>query len=309
MLAVPRELAGLKSVSLTDQDTFVSAAEQSDQKSWLYYFPFLYGFSQGVTQTLLWEAYEGSICLYYLKRGENGFRLHPYLPPFPFCPKAVKHALARTSDYNGSRSSKIIWLDESQRALLAGMGFDFELIEEEYIYDSELVRSRQGSNFARLRHKVNQACRIEGLLIRSYRKDDEEACLNLYDNWRRYLREERNVRVAGQTYQRHCITDAMSFKDSILQGEVILIKDCLCAFTFGGRIASSYGSLFVAISDHSVPGLGYVQRAHLVSNIKGVRYFNDSSDVQRAGLAEVKKAFNPVAMNALYRARLPSRRV
>ena len=49
-------------------------------------------------------------------------------------------------------------------------------------------------------------------------------------------------------------------------------------------------------------GLGYLQRHHLMMKLDAVRYFNDSSDVGRSGLADVKKSFNPIAMNTLYRA-------
>jgi hypothetical protein len=75
----------------------------------------------------------------------------------------------------------------------------------------------------------------------------------------------------------------------------------VCAVTFAGKLTTTYGSLYVAISDRDIPGLGYLQRYNLMMNIKGVRLFNDSSDVVRRGLAEVKKAFNPVGMNRLYR--------
>lgn len=302
MLDSPKELADLKPIRIEDQSTFVTAANEDDRTSWLYFFPFLHGFASGSTQTLLWEKVNGALCLYYLKERESDHRLHLYLPPFPYSPEALKHGLQRSKDFNRTRSARIMWVEENQKDLIAGQGFDTEVVEQEYIYDSELVRRREGSRFERLRRKVNQVNRIEGLEIRSYVKEDEEACLDLFDRWRRFLRDDRNIRVVGQNYQRNCIVNALSFGDEILRGEVILVDGRLCAFTFGGKITSAFGSLFVAVSDHAVPGLGYVQRTHLFSNIDGVRFFNDSSDAGRSSLADVKKSFNPVAMNTLYRA-------
>jgi len=132
---------------------------------------------------------------------------------------------------------------------------------------------------------------------------DVAPCLDLLRGWRRHLQDDRDIEVSGFTYMRSCVEDALSFADGIIGGEVIAIDGRICAFSFGGRITPDYGSLYVAISDHGVTGLGYLQRHHLMMNLaSGVRYFNDSSDVGRSGLADVKKSFNPVAMNMLYRA-------
>jgi hypothetical protein len=304
MLVIPSELVGLRPISLRDQSTFVSAVWESNQKSWLYFFPFLYGFSQAATQTLLWETWENSVCLYFLRQREAGYRLDLYLPPFPFSRHALEHALARIASFNGRQSCRITWVEECQKERVAEAGFNLELIEEEYIYDSEFLRSTTGSRFQRLRRNLSKARRLDGLQVRSYRKGDEQACIGLLNSWRRLLRDERNIQVSGQAYMRSCLIDALSFEDDILQGEVVHLNDRLCAFTFGGKLTASYGSLYVAVSDHEISGLGYLQRYNLMMNIKGVRFFNDSSDVGRPGLAEVKKAFNPVGMNRLYRGRL-----
>lgn len=304
MLAIPDELVGLRRISLRDQSTFVSAVSESNQKSWLYFFPFLYGFAQGATQTLLWETWEGSVCLYFLRQREAGYRLDLYVPPFPFSRQALKHALARIVSFNRRQSCRITWVEECQKERVAQAGFSLDPIEEEYIYNSEFLRSTTGPRFQRLRRNLNKARRLEGMQVRSYRKEDEQACIGLLNSWRRVLRDERNIQVSGQAYMRSCVIDALSFENGILQGEVVLQNDRLCAFTFGGKLTPTYGSLYVAISDRDIPGLGYLQRYNLMMNIKGVRLFNDSSDVGRPGLAEVKKAFNPVGMNRLYRGRL-----
>ncbi|HEY7763865.1 MAG TPA: hypothetical protein VIB38_02650 [Aestuariivirgaceae bacterium] len=182
-----------------------------------------------------------------------------------------------------------------------------ELIEEEYIYDGELLRDRAGPSFYRLRRNLSKTGRIEGLQILKYDKGHEEQCLQLLRSWRRFKENERSVRVTGRSYMRSCLLDALSFRSNLLIGEVILINDRLCGFAFGGQISRNYGSLFVALADHQVPGLGYLQRHHLMMTMQHLRYFNDSSDLGQSGLAEVKKSFNPVAMNAVYRARSTSR--
>ena len=302
MLTVPDDLDELSRISLSDQKTFVGAATASDQRSWLYYFPFLYGFAQGATQTLLWEVFDGAICLYYLRLREEVLYLDLFLPPYPFSAKALKHAQGRLRAFNERKTTRIMWVDDAQKDAVGECGFDFRAVEAEYIYDSEPIRAANGPEFYRLRRNLSKARRIPALDIREYRETDVEPCLELLKAWRRHLQNDRDIEVSGFTYMRSCVEDALAFADGIIKGEVITINDRICAFSFGGGITPAYGSLYVAISDHGVTGLGYLQRHHLMMKLDGVRYFNDSSDVGRSGLADVKKSFNPIAMNTLYRA-------
>lgn len=302
MITVPDELGELHRISFKDQTSFVSAVKESNQKSWLYYFPFLYGFAQGVTQTLLWEVYDGAICLYYLRLREEVYYLDLFLPPFPFSADALRHAQDRLKSFNEQNKTRIMWVDDVHKEQLGKQGFEFREVEAEYIYDSESVRAAAGPQFHRLRRNLSKTRRIADLQIREYRCSDVASCLQLLRNWRRHLQDDRDIEIAGFTYMRSCVEDALSFDNDIIKGQVIALNDRICAFSFGGHINSSYGSLYVAISDHGVTGLGYLQRYNLMTSISGVRYFNDSSDVGRAGLADVKKSFNPIAMNTLYRA-------
>lgn len=304
-LTIPSELNELNRLSLNDQITFTSAATESSQKSWLYYFPFLYCFSLSDSQTLLWELHDGVICLYLLRRHDDRYRLDLYLPPFPFSSAAMKHALERSASFNGARFCCVLWVDEQMKGPLESEGFRTRPIEQEYIYNTDQVRSLSGKNFHRLRGKLNRARKIPNLELRDYRPADEEPCRELLRRWRRFLRDEKDVEVSGYYYSERCLDHALSFQGDILKGEVITVDDRVSGFTFAGRISASYGSIFMAISDHDVPGLGYLQRFSLMVNSQGIPYFNDSSDTDRAGLAEVKKSFNPVEIHNLYRADPP----
>jgi hypothetical protein len=305
MMNIPNELSGLSRVSLNDQGAFVSATTEANLKSWLYYFPFLYCFSLSNNQTLLWESHDGAICLYFLRRHDDKYRLDLYLPPFPFSPAAMKHVLERIASFNGARFCRILWADEQLKTPLESEGFRTRPIEQEYVYDTEQVRSLSGKNFHRLRRNLNRVKKIPNLELRGYRPTDEEPCRELLRRWRRFLRDEKDVEVSGYYYSERCLDHALSFQGDILRGEVITVDNRVCGFAFAGRISASYGSLFLAISDHDVAGLGYLQRFSLIVNSQGIPYFNDSSDTGRAGLAEVKKSFNPVEIHNLYRAHLP----
>jgi len=301
MLTIPDDLRELSRLTLEDQAIFVPAVTESGQKSWLYFFPFLYSFSLSTSQTLLWERHGAAICLYVLRLRDDRLRLEVYLPPFPFDGDALRWALERANSFNRSRSSRVIWMDQHHSALLEREGLEVKAIEEEFVYDGEQVRSARGKDFERLRRKLNQTRRIPGLQIRPYRAEDHAACKDLLVRWRRLLRDEKRVEIDGYWYTMRCLEHAADFQAGLLKGEVITVDDRICAFTFGGRISASYASIFITISDHDVPGLGYLQRHSLMTNNPEMPYFNDSSDAGRAGLSEVKRAFNPVEMHTLYR--------
>ena len=110
--------------------------------------------------------------------------------------------------------------------------------------------------------------------------------------------------IDGYGFTRRCIENAPHFESGILRGEVVTAGEKLVAFTFGGYIAPGVESIFITISDHEFPGLGYLQRHSFISNAPGTRFFNDSSDADLSGLEQVKSSFRAVEMNHLYRASL-----
>ncbi len=294
---------GLSQLVISDQGAFVAAMAQSQQKSWLYFFPFLYSFALAPNQSLLWERVGSSICIYIKRVINNVPRLRLYLPPFPFSVEAIKQAECRQRSFNGDGNFEIVWAEQAVGPELMRLGYCMQHRESEYIYDGDLVRAAAGKDFERLRRQVNRARRIPGLTIRSYERGDQAACLELLIRWRRE-RTSLGINIDGYGYTRRCVENAAEFKNGLLRGEVILVGGKLVAFSFGGLINSRTESVFLTISDHEVPGLGYLQRYNFISHVPTVKFFNDSSDANRAGLEQVKSSFRPVEMNHLYKASL-----
>jgi hypothetical protein len=299
---VPR-LAGLSPVLVDDQKTFTSAAANGKCKSWLFYFPFLHSFGHTPGQPLLWENAAGSICIYILRNIKEVPRLRLYLPPFPFARVALESAEARQREFNGDGRCQVVWADQQSGPDLLLKGYRLDYRESEYLYDGDLVRSAAGGDFERLRRYVNRARRTPGLAIRSYQHSDQGACLDLLARWRRQ-RNEDGVSIDGYGFTKRCIENAPHFEDGILRGEVAIAGEKLVAFTFGGCIAPGVESIFITISDHEFPGLGYLQRHRFISNAPSTKFFNDSSDADLSGLEQVKSSFRAIEMNHLYRATL-----
>lgn len=294
---------GLSQLAISDQETFVSAMADCKQKSWLYFFPFLHSFSLAPKQSLLWERVGGSICVYMMRSIDGVPRLRLYLPPFPFKAEALKSAEDRQRSFNGDGNCEIVWAEQLVGPELMRLGYRMQYRESEYIYDGDLVRASAGREFERLRRYVNRARRTPGLTIRNYEQEDQEACLELLVRWR-HERTSQRANIDGYRYTRRCIENALEFKNGLLRGEVIIVGEKLVAFSFGGLIGPNVESIFLTISDHEFPGLGYLQRHSFMSKAPTVKLFNDSSDADLSGLEQVKSSFRAIEMNHLYRASL-----
>ena len=303
MLDIPEQLAALRRLAIKDQARIVGAASAAELSAWRSYFPYLYGYARGGSRTLLWEIEDDAVCLYILRPRNGMLRLDLYLAPFPFSARALRHAQDRANDFNRSSSCEIVWVEEAQRPAIESLGFRTQLRESEYIYDARQVRSMDGPSFARLRRNVGKAQRISDVSLRDYQAQDEVACLALLRNWRDALRDGKGVDVKSHTYMSRCVRNAFAFDGDLLRGTVALVDERVVGFCFGGRMGQSLGNLFVCVSNHNMPLLGYLLRQDFVARSEGIARFNDASDAGREGVALVKRAFNPVAMLPLYRAR------
>jgi hypothetical protein len=243
------------------------------------------------------------VCLYVLRPRDEVLRLDLYLPPLPFSTRALRHAQDRVKDFNRSSSCEIVWVEEPQRPVIESLGYRTQLRESEYLYDAQQVRSMDGPPFARLRRNVGKARRIPDLSMRDYQAHDEAACLALLRGWRDALRDGKGVDVKSHTYMSRCVRNAFAFEGDLLRGTVALLGERMVGFCFGGRMGPTLGNLFVCVTDHELPLLGYLLRQDFVARSVGIERFNDGSDAGREGVALVKRAFHPVAMLALYRAR------
>jgi hypothetical protein len=140
--------------------------------------------------------------------------------------------------------------------------------------------------------------------VRDYKKDDQRACMDLRKQWYNNLMS-KGLKI-GPYY--HCVAGCLekfeSFPSERIKGQILEVAGSVRAFSFGGPIRKSLGCIFITISDHDMPGLAYLQRYHLLTSMPQLTYFNDSYDNGRPGLAQVKRAFRPVAMHGIYSARI-----
>jgi hypothetical protein len=296
------ELADLAGVEAEDADAFFTATEHARVKSGVYYFPRLY-FWQTRARMLLWERRAGTILVYEVRRRKVGLQMKLYIPPLPFDPAALRHAVQRMRDFNGDQSSRIIFAQESDAVPLSQEGFAISLKWEEPIFDRAAVMALEGSGFKRLRQELSAALRQGLVETRPYTAVDQPACLALTDAWRERL-IAKGMKVAdAYSHTVACLTAADRFPPSLLKGLVVEVNGEVRGFAFGGPITSTMGRTYHCITDTNFRGLAYLLRHRLMAEFPDLSHFNDGPDGGLPGLRDLKQRFRPVEMYKAFRAR------
>jgi Phosphatidylglycerol lysyltransferase, C-terminal len=303
MLSIPRELSELAMIEIEDRKIFSDAVEHSSIVSWLYYFPFLHLFGHTAkNQILLYEQFDGAVLIYLLRKREGRLRLSLFLPPFPFHPVPLRHAVRRMRDFNGDRSGRIIWVQEGEALLVAREGFEIFFKEEEFIFDRAAVKALEGAGFRSLRQELSRAQKPGLVETRNYTAADRPACVALVETWRERL-IANGMQADGYNHTVGCLATAERFPSSLLTGLVVEVNGEVRGFGFSGPLTRTMGCNFLCITDTSFRGLPHLLRYRLMDGFPDLIHFNDSTDSGRPGLRELKQRFRPVEMHGLFSAR------
>jgi hypothetical protein len=285
-----------------DAGVFLAAAEQAQAKAWFYYFPRLYFYGQSKRHLLRWERHAGSILLYQIRQQKSGSRMDLYLPPFPFDSGALRHAVQRMRDFNGDRSGRIVFVQETDILRVAREGFEVFLKSEEFIFDRAAVMALEGAGFRSLRQELSRALRQGQVETRPYTRADQSACLALTEAWKARL-TTNGMKATPYRYTLACLAAADLFPPSLLSGLVVEVDGEVRGFAFSGPITSTMGCNFLCVTDPGFRGMPHLLRYRLMAGFPDLLYFNDSTDSDRPGLRELKQRFRPVEMHNLGSAR------
>lgn len=295
-------LADLAPIKVEDADLFLSVMEQAGVKAAFYFFPHLYFAGQSRSRSLLWEQHAGSLIIYQVRRQKDGSEMRLYCPPLPFDAAAMRHAMQRMQDFNGSRSGRITFVPEEQALQVMREGFSIQLKSEDFIYDRAAVVALEGSRFAKLRQELSRALRQGQVEARPYASADRSACLALTEAWRERL-ASRNMKVgAAYGVTKACLTSGHHFQPPLLTGMVVEVDGKVCGFGFSGLLTSRMGCNYACVTDLAYPGLTLVLRRHVMGAFPDIAHFNDADDANRPELRASKQRFNPVEMYGVFKA-------
>jgi glutathione synthase/RimK-type ligase-like ATP-grasp enzyme len=301
-------IKGLKPISLTDLNLFKDAFARGNRSGWIHYFPLIYLYSLGKNHTILYREDSGSICTFFYKKNLEdpaGGRLAIYFPPAPMNGTALKNAIELVNDYNKSKYTRIVWLDEQEAdelGYVSGLKFELNYKYEEYLYNPELYRDMAGKQFARIRNQNNKILKIPNLEILPYTAKYADECLNLLINWET-TQGAKYEHFDDRIYTRNCLKYADLFDEKDLLGKVITIDNEIKSFAFGGQMFGDIATWFISKSDHSVTGLNNYILCELFRSLEPYKLINGSSDLGYPGLKFAKESLQPVDKLKIYDAK------
>jgi len=299
------QMKSLNPIKINDEEIFVERLKEAKAKIFIAFFPFLHAFGNQKKRRLLWEEYDGAICLYYYRVADKKTTMQLYYPPFPFSKGALSHAVEKVQAFNKNEEVRIAWVESMDKLAVQKFGFITRSKEQEFTYKTENYIEMSGAAYANLRRKINKSKKITGLTVRDYQDSDKEQCQALYDDFCKNLKD-KGVAPLGWYYYRDNFKNFSKYQKSDLKAEVIEIDGEIVGYCVAGLVSPEYAVIYIAITSSKTRDLGYFQRYSMFQQYPEIRYFNDSSDGGRSGVGDLKKRFNPVFMVKTYSAKLKS---
>jgi hypothetical protein len=296
-------LAGLRVLSVADRTRYKAAVASVQAMGWGYYFPNLLAQRRPGRRAVLVGEEDGSLCLFRWERDDAQARLDLYLPPLPMNGSVLGHCLERANDFNGDRSARVLRIDAKDAEAVAAVGgLRVRERRSQYLFAPAIYADLAGRERHTIRRHVVLVERLPDVEVAPYSAARHaEACRALLARWKENHRDAHGT-AGGVGGSLQAIELAGQLPQDDLRGEVVLIDGRLAGFAFGGEIRPGLACSFERKCDNDVRGLSYFQFRSLLLRLRDFELVNDGSDAGRAGLAQLKDSFRPVAMHAEFRA-------
>lgn len=282
-------IRGLKKLSIDDQPLFNEYLKTSGNKSWISFFPFLLSLAERKGRTLYWETIRDSMCLYFFSGKAARTRMSLFLPPFPFNDDVLAATVLKVAGYNNNTSIRINWVEGKDKDSLEQLGYSLRPVGQEYLYSAKQLHA--------LHHKIRVTSKV---LIRSYRPEDEAACLELLQKWRANI-QQTNTRYTGFYYKNSCIRNAAAYVDGSVTGKVMIIDGHIQGVSFAGPISEHcMSSFFTLVAPQFRKGIPYLMTSMADQNES--MYWNNSEEDDDEESPHLHDVLTPAAIHTLYRA-------
>jgi hypothetical protein len=287
--------------TIPDLSPFKSSFIAHRKRAWCYYVPFLLSFSLPPDRQLAWDALEGSLCLFVMRRTREGDRLDLMFPPLPCSEKATRACLDLAARQNADRAVRVLWVDAEDADRLRAAGFEVTFKEEEYLYNPSAVAAAEGHSYRDVRKRVARFQREHPSFYRRMSATDREGCDALLRLWRRVQGRKRPF-LLDWGYTRAALRLVGELSEEDLSGWVVEVGGEVRAFALAGEMSEDLANFFVAKSDPSVRGLSEFLRWRVCGEMRRFPRLNDAGDLDLPGLRQHKLKFRPVERLPVYSA-------
>ncbi len=220
--------------------------------------------------------------------------------------KIVRDASQFMLDSN--RNPQIARIENAPEKLLPifkNEGFCAIQKEIEYIYRTEDLSELRGNRYKQQRHAYNAfVARYPSIKCEPYQATDRDACLQLYERWRRSRAQKYDDPIYqamlddSQISHRIGITHA---KELGLVGRVVRIDGELHAYTFGYELNSETFCVLFEIADLDIKGLSQFIYREFCKELTGTyKWINAMDDSGLENLKRVKRSYHPTRLIPSY---------
>lgn len=266
-----------------------TAFKRANKKAWCYFPPFLCAFSLPPNRII--RVLERDGCIFLLVERPDGVDF--LCPPVPFDAHVFDEMINALVAFNGERSTRVLWVDEADAALMDASRFDLSEKDAEYVYDPARVAKAEGSDFRDLRKRVTRFEREEQALFRPLLAADIEGCHILLKYWRK-RQGRRHPFLFDWGYTRAALDAFAQWPAEFLKGWCVEIDGEVEAFALAGDIHSEMAQFFVAKTNPDILGLSEFLRWRVYHALSDYKWVNDAGDLGLNGLRQFKMKFRPV---------------
>lgn len=265
-----------------------------------YSFPYHFIW-QGVLR-YEWLELEGHFCL-MASSAEGSFLALPPLGPDPSGP-----AMVRAFEFlsNRNQTAAVTRIENAPGALATRCrerGYRLVPKGPDYVYRRGDLVGLHGDRYKSQRVDYNHCVKQARPVLRAFRQEDAEACLALYRQWRKGVKEDEVSELA-----RHLADDAEAAHrtgishaaDLGLVGRVVEVDGRVGGYTFGYPLNAQTFCVLFEIADRQVKGLGAYIFREFCRELEAYEFINTMDDSGLEGLRRAKLAYHPLRLVESY---------
>ena len=255
-----------------------------------------------------WTLLDDHFCI-FAKQGDDYFM--PILPmPCVVGSRSYLKTVRDASQFmlESNRNPQIARIENVPKELLPVFkndGFRAIQKETEYIYRTEDLSELRGNRYKQQRNAYNAfITRYSSIKCEPYKPTDRDACLQLYERWRKSRAEKYDDPIYqamlndSQSAHRIGITHS---KELGLVGRIARIDDQIKAYTFGYELNSETFCVLFEISDLNIKGLAQFIYREFCKELMGTyKWINAMDDSGLENLKRVKLAYHPTQLIPSY---------
>jgi hypothetical protein len=180
-------------------------------------------------------------------------------------------------------------------------GYRVKPKDPDYLYEAKALVELAGDRYKSQRAACNRVQREHRCELTPYRPKHREACLALFQRWRRQ-QEARPVGDLARLLLQDAESahrEALMWWESLgLAGWVALVDGELCAYTFGYARLPSVFCVLLEVSDRTVTGLAQwiFRESCREAGDRGFEFINVMDDSGLPHLAAAKQAYHPIRL-------------